>query len=89
MINLRAMGHSVLLVSPDPIAFVTQELDSDDPVRSMAARLARIERNLMINRMLEARIHVLDWDITNPLERAIHISFYRTIPEPTMARLNL
>ena len=89
IIGLRAIGHSVLMVSPDPVSYVTADGNSSDTVRAMAARLARVERNLMLGRMRQARIHVLDWDVRIPLERAVHISFNQILPEARPARLNL
>jgi hypothetical protein len=80
IIRLRALGYSVLLVSPDPVAFVSASLPNPSTERSQATRLARVERMLMLNRMRQAQIQVLDWDVRLPFESAMHKSLSSKFP---------
>jgi uncharacterized protein (DUF58 family) len=89
IIRLRALGYSVMVVSPDPVAFITAGTPNPSHERLLATRLARLERNLMLNRMRQASIRVLDWDVRIPFESAVHISFNRNFPEPQFAEINL
>ncbi len=80
IIRLRALGYSVLLVSPDPVAFVSANPPNSSTERSQATRLARVERMLMLNRMRQAQIQVLDWDVRMPFEGAVHKALNRNFP---------
>jgi uncharacterized protein (DUF58 family) len=89
IISLRALGYSVLLVSPDPVTFVSASTPNPSVERSQATRLARIERALMLNRMRQAQIQVLDWNVLIPFERAVHKSLSKNFPGTQLSRYNL
>lgn len=80
IIRLRARGYSVMIVSPDPIPFELSEMDQDDEDVQLAARIARLERRLLLNKLQQANIVVLDWNVDQPLENIIHSASQRPIP---------
>jgi len=65
--NLRAL-YSVIVISPNPIDFELQGLkDKDSDAIQLAARIARLQRRVMLNKLRRAGIRVADWDVTKPL----------------------
>ena len=80
LIHLRARGYALLVISPDAVAFELASLDSADPAVLLATRLARIERALMLHKLRQAGVQILDWNINTPLEIALHTALSRGIP---------
>ena len=70
LVQLRARGYQVMVISPDPITFEMGHLDADRPVR-LAGRLVRLERALLLNDLRRAGIQVLDWDVSQPFDQII------------------
>jgi uncharacterized protein (DUF58 family) len=64
--RLRAYGHQVLLISPDPIDFAQRILPTD-PTTKLASRLTRLERQLEICNITQRWIPVIDWQVSQPL----------------------
>jgi uncharacterized protein (DUF58 family) len=64
--RLRARGNQGLLISPDPIAF-GRSSSPRDPAGRLAVRLARIERRLLLRSIAQLGIHVIDWQVQEPL----------------------
>jgi uncharacterized protein (DUF58 family) len=81
LVHLRARGYALLVISPDPITFELAAHDEDDRSVNLAARLARFERKLMLNRLSQAGVQILDWDVNIPLDGAIHMTLARRIPQ--------
>jgi uncharacterized protein (DUF58 family) len=89
IIRLRAMGYSVLVLSPDPVAFIAARTASPSHERQLAIRLAYLERNLMLNRMRRASLQVIDWDVRIPFENALRISLIRNNSKIHFADISL
>jgi len=70
LIQLRGRGYQVLVVSPDPVNFERRFLPSSPQV-DLAARVIRMERDLLIRRLERAGIHVIEWDVSIPLDQAV------------------
>lgn len=70
LVQLRGRGYQVMVVSPNPIKFENSLLASSPRV-DLAARVIRMERDLFIRRLERAGIHVIEWDVTIPLDQAI------------------
>ncbi len=66
--RLRALGYQVLVVSPNPLAFAAARLGAKAEV-AYAARLAQLERQLLLRQLRQAGIFVLDWDTTEPFDQ--------------------
>lgn len=64
--RLRAYGHQVLLISPDPLDYARQSLPRDQTGR-LASRLVRLERQLEISKIRQLWIPVIDWSVSQPL----------------------
>ena len=69
--RLRSFGYDVLLISPDPIDLSLNKITSNG-VNRLAARIARIERSILMNKLISEGVKVIDWNIEDPLEKAIH-----------------
>ncbi|HJR80696.1 MAG TPA: DUF58 domain-containing protein [Anaerolineales bacterium] len=70
LVQLRAQGYQVLVVSPDPIRFELSYLPKNPNV-TLAARVIQIERNLLLQKMQRAGIQVLDWDVAEPFDLVV------------------
>lgn len=80
LIRLRAFGYRLLVISPDPVAFEGQALaDSREVV--LATRLARLERTLLLDKLRQADIRVVDWPVGTPFPEATHaaLSHFRRL----------
>jgi uncharacterized protein (DUF58 family) len=71
LVQLRARGYGVLVISPDPVAFETQQLGSDVSSLRLAARIARVERRVLLERLQQAGVSVWDWNVGLPLDQAM------------------
>ncbi len=69
LIKMRAGGYPILAISPDPIAFETSFLPATPNIQ-LAARIQRIQRQVLLQRMQHGGIQVIDWDISRPFEQA-------------------
>jgi uncharacterized protein (DUF58 family) len=77
MVNrLRARGYQLLVVRPDPIALEAGGLEPD-PAVDLATRILRVERMLVRRRLQQAGIQVVDWQVDQPLDQAVHASLGR------------
>jgi uncharacterized protein (DUF58 family) len=70
LIRLRSQGYEVLVISPDPVAFEAR-MYSNGPALSYAERMARIERNIYLQRLLKVGVRVVEWPVDQPLDLAI------------------
>jgi uncharacterized protein (DUF58 family) len=71
--RLRARGYQLLVISPDPIAFEAMAL-ARHPTVDLAMRIARLERKLVLQRLQQAGIPIVDWQVDAPLDQAIFAS---------------
>ncbi len=76
LIQLRARGYQVLVVIPDPVSFEEGWLARRQGKFSrsdveLAARVVRMERNLLLERIQRAGVHVVEWDTAQPFEQAM------------------
>ena len=81
LVQLLARGYALMVISPDPIGFEMASLDSNDDRIALSIRLALLERVLMLQKLRQAGIQVLDWDVNTPLEAAIHVALSRPLPQ--------
>ena len=73
LVRLRARGYAVLVVSPDPVAYEAQRLDRPGQAAvGLAARIARLERQLLLEQLQQAGVRVLDWEVGVPFDQAMH-----------------
>jgi uncharacterized protein (DUF58 family) len=78
LIQLRARGYQVMVVSPDPVSFEQTYL-SARPEIQLAARVVRMERELMLNRIQRAGVQLVEWNVAQPFDQAARRFFRRRI----------
>ncbi len=71
LIQLRAHGYDVLVVSPNPVKFELSYLTASNPRVSLAGRVVHMERVLLLQRLQRANIYVLDWDVSEPFDSLV------------------
>ncbi len=76
LVRLRARGYALMIISPDPIAFEARSLQAD-PAVSLAVRIARLERGLLLRRLQRAGIRTVNWRVNTRFDLAIHASLSR------------
>jgi uncharacterized protein (DUF58 family) len=74
--RLRARGYQILVVRPDPVSFELKGLEPDASVE-LAARIVRVERLLLLRKLQQAGIQVVDWQVDKPFDHVIHASVGR------------
>jgi uncharacterized protein (DUF58 family) len=70
LVQLRAQGYQVLVVSPDPVKFELSYLPGNSNV-DLAARVIHMERTLLLQRIQRASIQVLDWNVAEPFDLVV------------------
>lgn len=67
--QLRAI-YAVIVLSPDPLAFELARLPRQrrDRAIELAWRIERLRRELMLTRLREAGVRVIDWRVDQPLK---------------------
>ena len=68
LVQLRAQGYEVLVVSPNPVKFEFSYLPEPNPNVDLAGRVIHMERVILLQKMQRAGIHVLDWDVREPFD---------------------
>ncbi|MFC2023253.1 DUF58 domain-containing protein [Chloroflexota bacterium] len=76
LIRLRAQGYQLLVVRPDPIAFEVAALPPRPEV-VLAERIVRVERLLLLRKLQQAGIQVVDWSVDQPFDQVVHASLGR------------
>ena len=69
LLELRARGYQVMVVSPDPITFELAYLPKRPEV-NLAGRILRLERGTLLRKLSHAGIQVLDWDLAQAFNQA-------------------
>ncbi len=67
-----------MVVSPDPVSFEQTYLTGGPEVR-LAARVIRMERELMLNRIQRAGVQLVEWNVAQPFDQAARRFFRRRI----------
>jgi uncharacterized protein (DUF58 family) len=76
LVGLRLSGYQVMVISPDPVSFEARGLGDRDSVK-LAARIARIEREIVLRRLRHASIQVVNWNTALPFEQAARATMSR------------
>lgn len=69
--RFRSEGYQVLVVSPDPVQFIAHN-HSKVVISPYAIRAARIERTLLLWKLRQMGVDLVNWDVENPLEKTLH-----------------
>lgn len=78
LIQLRAQGYDVLVVSPNPVKFEMTYLHLADRNVDLARRIIQMERFLLFQKLQRANIHVMDWDVQEPFDLIVRRRLSRT-----------
>ena len=70
LVQLRAQGYQILVISPNPVKFELSYLPKNRNVE-LAGRVIGMERALLLQKMQRANIQVLDWDVTEPFDLVV------------------
>jgi uncharacterized protein (DUF58 family) len=76
LVRLRARGYQLLVISPDPITFEVNALGIQ-PDTELAAKIARIERVLLIRKARQAGIQIASWHVDKPMDQTLNTSLGR------------
>ena len=76
LIKLRARGYRLLVISPDPVSFESEWLESEDAV-ALATQIARVERRLLFTHLRAANIQLVDWNVKLPFHRVAYDALTR------------
>jgi uncharacterized protein (DUF58 family) len=79
LIRLRARRYQVLVIRPDPVSFEAQGM-APEPAVQLAARIANLERTLLLRRLRQAGITVVDWQVDESLDQALYAALGRVPP---------
>jgi uncharacterized protein (DUF58 family) len=83
LVRLRAHGYQVLVISPDPVSYEARLLARQKEVDpELATRIARAERTLILRRLRQVGIQVVDWPVHQPFDGVMHASLGRP-PRPS------
>ena len=70
LVQLRARGYQILIISPNPVTFELSYLPKNRNVE-LSGRIIRMERNLLLQKVQHASIQVLDWDVAEPFDLVV------------------
>ena len=70
LVQLRAQGYQVMVVSPNPVKFELSYLPKTKNME-LAGRVIRMERTLLLQRVQHAGIQVLDWDVSESFDLVV------------------
>ena len=71
LIQLRALGYELLVVSPDAISFETKQYRKEKNA-DLALRLASLERAVMLRSLKRVGIPVANWQVERSLDNELH-----------------
>jgi uncharacterized protein (DUF58 family) len=68
LIQLRAQGYDVLVVSPNPVKYELSYLPPAHSDVALAGRVLHMERLILLQKLQRANVHVIDWDVNEPFD---------------------
>jgi uncharacterized protein (DUF58 family) len=86
LITLRAQGYQFLVISPDPITFEQQGMPQVETV-TLAAAIARLERELILTKLRQAGLQIVDWPVDKSFTEVAHTALRRVQPQRGALRL--
>ena len=76
--RMRARGYSVMVISPDPVSFEFSLLPPTEATKA-AARIANIERQLLLTQIQQTGVQVVDWNVDQPLKDLVRARLQRPV----------
>jgi uncharacterized protein (DUF58 family) len=68
--QIRGCGYKVLVISPDPVKYELQQLPDQESAQ-MAARILTLERKLLLQKLEQGGIRVVNWDVDQPFDQVV------------------
>jgi uncharacterized protein (DUF58 family) len=68
LLQLRARGYQIMVISPNPVTFELAHL-SQKPEVVLAGRIAQLERTMALQKLMHSGVQVMDWDVSIPFDR--------------------
>jgi uncharacterized protein (DUF58 family) len=81
LLSLRIRGYHLMVISPDPVQFEATALPQSK-VNGLAARLVRLQRNVLLQRLRSAAIRVVNWDTREPFEKIARLQLEQHVIPP-------
>lgn len=76
LIRLKARGYQLLVISQDPVTFEARTLGAE-PTAVLATRIASLERTLLIRKVQQVGIQIVNWQVDKPFDHVVHASLDR------------
>jgi uncharacterized protein (DUF58 family) len=76
LVQFRSAGYQLIVVSPDPVSYEVSYLNRTAAV-DLAARIVRIERELLLHRLQRTGVQVVNWDTSQPFENVVQAALSR------------
>jgi uncharacterized repeat protein (TIGR01451 family) len=76
LIKFKSAGYQLIVVSPDPVAYEISHL-TRAPAVELAARIVRIEREILLHRLQRAGVQVVNWDTSFPFDNLVQAALSR------------
>jgi uncharacterized protein (DUF58 family) len=74
LLKMHAQGYAVIVISPDPVSFITS--DTAD-VSSTPYRFAWAEREFMLQQIRRSGVQVVNWRVDQPFEAVVRTALSR------------
>jgi uncharacterized protein (DUF58 family) len=71
LIQLRALGYELMVVSPDSISFEGRHY-KEGKTAALAIRVANLDRAMVIHSLRRVGIPVVNWQVESSLDNALH-----------------
>jgi uncharacterized protein (DUF58 family) len=78
LLQLRARGYQVMVISPDPVGFELAYL-SALPEVTLAGRIVRLERAILLQKLRHTGVQVIDWDVAKPFDQVGSVALGRPL----------
>jgi hypothetical protein len=76
LVRFKSAGYQLIVISPDPVSFELSFLPASSTVE-LAARIIRIEREILLHRLQRAGIQVVNWNTEQPFENVVQTALSR------------
>lgn len=71
LVQLRAQGYDVLVVSPNPVKYELSYLPASNVDVDLAGRVIQMERLVLLQKLQRASIHIVDWDVKESFDLVV------------------
>lgn len=76
LVRFKSAGYQLIVISPDPVSFEMSFLPVSSTVE-LAARIIRIEREILLHRLQRAGIQIVNWNTAQPFENVVQAALSR------------